>query len=287
MPLKKYYQRELSSKSLRLYLKEISKIPEISPEEEKALAERIQQGDEEALRKLVEANLRFVVSFAKKYRGTGLSFLDLINEGNIGLIEAAKRFDPKKKVKFITYAVWWVRQAIIHAIAEQSHAVRLPQKQANLLYRFGKNIADLTLKLQRKPSTEEIAKYMKISVDDATILSQINRSEDLSLDDRLSHEEDFELGDTIPQKTVPPVDEELIKKSVLKELREMVETKLGPKERKIITLRFGLKGGKGMTLNEIGDIMNLSRERIRQIQSTALEKLRRSSKQRRLVGSLN
>lgn len=286
MSLKKYYQRELSSDSLRLYLKEISRIPEISPEEEKALAERIQQGDEEALRKLVEANLKFVVSFAKKYRGTGLSFLDLINEGNIGLIEAAKRFDPKKKVKFITYAVWWIRQAIIHAIAEQSHTVRLPQKQANLLYRFGKNIADLTLKLQRKPSTEEIADYMKISLDDATTLSQI-RSEELSLDDKLSNEEGLELGDTIPQKTIPPVDEELIKKSVLKELREMVQTKLDPKEREVITLRFGLKGEKGMTLNEIGDIINLSRERVRQIQSSALDKLRRSSKQRKLAGSLN
>jgi len=286
MSLKKYYQRELSSDSLRLYLKEISRIPEISPEEEKALAERIQQGDEEALRKLVEANLKFVVSFAKKYRGTGLSFLDLINEGNIGLIEAAKRFDPKKKVKFITYAVWWIRQAIIHAIAEQSHTVRLPQKQANLLYRFGKNMADLTLKLQRKPSTEEIADYMKISLDDATTLSQI-RSEELSLDDKLSNEEGLELGDTIPQKTIPPVDEELIKKSVLKELREMVQTKLDPKEREVITLRFGLKGEKGMTLNEIGDIINLSRERVRQIQSSALDKLRRSSKQRKLAGSLN
>ena len=286
MSLKKYYQKELSSNSLRLYLKEISRIPELSPEDERALAERIQQGDEDALRRLVEANLRFVVSFAKKYRGTGLSFLDLINEANLGLIEAAKRFDPKRKVKFITYAVWWIRQAIIHAIAEQSHAVRLPQKQSNLLHRFGKNIAYLTLKLQRKPSTEEIAEYMKISLDDATTLSRL-RSEDLSLDDKLSAEEDFELGDTVPQKTIPPVDEELIRKSVKRELREMVETKLDAKEREVITRRFGLKGGEGMTLKEIGDIMNLSRERIRQIESVALEKLRRSSKQRKLVGSLN
>jgi len=286
MPLKKYYQGELSSNSLRLYLKEISRIPEISPEEEIALAERIKQGDEEALRKLVEANLRFVVSFAKRYRGTGLSFLDLINEGNLGVIEAAKRFDPKKKVRFITYAVWWIRQAIIHAIAEQSHTVRLPQKQANLLHRFGKNIAQLTLKLQRKPSTEEIAEYMKISLDDATTLSQL-RSEDVSLDDKLSDEEDFELRDTVPQTAIPPVDEELIRKSVQIELREMVETKLDPKEREVVTLRFGLEGKEGMTLKEIGDIMNLSRERIRQIECAALEKLRRSSKQRKLVGSLN
>ncbi len=286
MSLKKYYQGELSSNSLRLYLKEISKIPETSPEEERALGERIQQGDEEALRKLVEANLRFVVSFAKKYRGTGLSFLDLINEGNIGMIEAAKRFDPKKKVRFITYAVWWIRQAIIHAIAEQSHTVRLPQKQANLLHRFGKSIAYLTLKLQRKPSTEEIAEHMKISLTDATTLFQIG-SEDLSLDDKLSGEEGFELGDTIPQKTIPPVDEELIRKSVEKELMKMVEAKLNPKEREVIARRFGLKGEKGMTLKEIGDIINLSRERVRQIESEALEKLRRSTKQKKLVGTLN
>ena len=146
-------QRSSSSESLKKYLKEISRLPRVTPAEERTLGHRIQQGDEPALRRLVEANLRFVVSYAKRYRGCGLSFLDLINEGNIGLIEAAKRFDPEKNVKFITYAVWWVRQAIIHALSDQSGAFRLPQKQANLLYRIGKAQANLRTELKRNPST--------------------------------------------------------------------------------------------------------------------------------------
>src|SRR5262245_8038579 len=151
-----------SSETLKKYLQEISRLERITPDEEKALGERIQRGDREALQRLVEANLRFVVSVAKKYRGCGLSFLDLINEGNIGLIEAAKRFDPKKNVKFITYAVWWVRQAIVHALSQQRGAFRLPQKQANLLYRIGKTISQLTSELKRNPTAEEIAKKLEI-----------------------------------------------------------------------------------------------------------------------------
>src|SRR5262245_46075252 len=145
-----------SSESLKKYLKEIARYPRITVEEERTLGNRIARGDRAALQKLVEANLRFVVSYAKRYRGCGLSFLDLINEGNIGLIEAAKRYDPKKKVKFITYAVWWIRQSIIHALSDQSGSFRLPQKQANLLYRIGKTQASLAYDLQRNPSSEEI-----------------------------------------------------------------------------------------------------------------------------------
>src|SRR5262245_45618451 len=147
-----------SSQSLKKYLQEISRLPRITADEEKKLGARIRKGDREALKKLVEANLRFVVSFAKKYRGCGLSFLDLINEGNIGLIEAAKRFDPKKNVKFITYAVWWVRQSIIHALSDQSGAFRLPQKQANLLYRIGKTISQLTIDLERRSEERRVGK---------------------------------------------------------------------------------------------------------------------------------
>ena len=155
-------RKKVSSETLKKYLQEISKLERITPDEEKVLGDRIQKGDREALQRLVEANLRFVVSFAEKYRGCGLSFLDLINEGNIGLIEAAKRFNPKKNVKFITYAVWWVRQAIVHALSDHSGAFRLPQKQANLLYRIGKTISQLTLELERHPTAEEIAKKLEI-----------------------------------------------------------------------------------------------------------------------------
>src|SRR2546428_7060701 len=166
--------KRVSSETLKKYLQEISKLPRITPEEEKVLGDRIQRGDnKEALRKLVEANLRFLVSFAKKYRGCGLSFLDLINEGNIGLIEAAKRFNPLKNVKFITYAVWWVRQAIVHALSDHSGAFRLPQKQANLLYRIGKTISQLTLEMERHPTAEEIAQKLGIPTEEVTNLLQV------------------------------------------------------------------------------------------------------------------
>ena len=162
--------RGSGSESLKKYLKEISRLPRVTAQEERELGLKIQQGDQKALKKLVEANLRFVVSYAKRYRGCGLSFLDLINEGNIGLIEAAKRFDPEKKVKFITYAVWWVRQAIIHALSDQSGAFRLPQKQANLLYRIGKAQSNLRSELQRTPTTDEIAARMEVPVQEVNNL---------------------------------------------------------------------------------------------------------------------
>src|SRR5213593_5026183 len=166
-------RRIQSSESLKKYLKEIAKLPRITVEEERRLGDRIRKGDKAAVQKLVEANLRFVVSYAKRYRGCGLSFLDLINEGNIGLIEAAKRFNPLKNVKFITYAVWCVRQAIIHALSDQSGAFRLPQKQANLLYRIGKTISQLTLDLERNPTPDEIAQKLEIPVEEVTNLLQV------------------------------------------------------------------------------------------------------------------
>ncbi|MEK7799672.1 MAG: RNA polymerase sigma factor RpoD/SigA, partial [Acidobacteriota bacterium] len=187
-----------SSETLKKYLQEISKLSRITPDEEKVLGDRIQKGDKEALRTLVEANLRFVVSFAKKYRNCGLSFLDLINEGNIGLIEAAKRFNPKKNVKFITYAVWWVRQAIIHALSNQSGAFRLPQKQANLLYRIGKTISQLTLDLERNPTPDEIAAKLEIPVEEVTSLLQV-ADENVSLSTVIDEEHEFHLSDKLEQ----------------------------------------------------------------------------------------
>jgi RNA polymerase primary sigma factor len=277
--------RGASSESLKKYLKEISRLPRITAAEERVLGAAIKTGDGKALRKLVEANLRFVVSYAKRYRGCGLSFLDLINEGNIGLIEAAKRFDPGKKVKFITYAVWWVRQAIIHALSDQSGAFRLPQKQANLLYRIGKAQANLRSKLERAPTTEEIAKKMDVSVTDVTNLLQVS-DENISLSAVIDEEHDFVLSDKLEQKIILPADLILLKNSLRLLLRNAL-TELDAKEEKVVRLRFGLDGADPKTLKEIGEMMNLSRERIRQIEAQALDKLHRSHKCQQLRGYLN
>ena len=274
-----------SSETLKKYLQEISRLPRITADEEKVLGDRIQRGDRAALRKLVEANLRFVVSFAKRYRNCGLSFLDLINEGNIGLIEAAKRFNPKKNVKFITYAVWWVRQAIIHALSDQSGAFRLPQKQANLLYRIGKTISQLTLELERAPSPDEIARKMEIPVDEVVSLLQV-ADENVSLSTVIDEEHEFHLSDKLEQDLIPSADALLMRASLKDHLYSCLGD-LDPKEQKVLRLRFGLDEGEPRTLKEIGEMMGLSRERIRQIEAQALEKLHRSQKCQQLQGYLN
>jgi len=277
--------RRASSETLKKYLQEISRLSRVTPQEEKDLGRQIQGGDEDALRILVEANLRFVVSFAKKYRGCGLSFLDLINEGNIGLIEAAKRFDPKKNVKFITYAVWWVRQSIIHALSDQAGAFRLPQKQANLLYRIGKTISKLTIKLQRNPTVEQIAEAMKVSASEVTALLQVS-DDNISLSTVIDEEHDFHLADKLEQKMMPSADSVLMKSSMKIHLTRALE-ELDTKEEKVIKLRFGLGGAEPKTLKDIGGMMGLSRERIRQIEAQALQKLNRSQKCQQLRGYLN
>jgi len=273
------------SASLKKYLREISRLSRVTAAEERELGKKIQQGDKQALRRLVEANLRFVVSYAKRYRGCGLSFLDLINEGNIGLIEAAKRFDPEKKVKFITYAVWWVRQAIIHALSDQSGAFRLPQKQANLLYRIGKAQAQLRNDLRRSPSAEEIAKRMEVPVEEVTNLLQV-ADDNISLSAVIDEEHEFHLSDKLEQETIPAADLVLLRSSLKIHLRGALD-ELDAKEERVIRLRFGLDGGDPKTLKEIGEMMNLSRERIRQIEAQALEKLNRSHKCQQLRGYLN
>ena len=278
-------RKKVSSETLKKYLQEISKLERITPDEEKVLGDRIQKGDREALQRLVEANLRFVVSFAEKYRGCGLSFLDLINEGNIGLIEAAKRFNPKKNVKFITYAVWWVRQAIVHALSDHSGAFRLPQKQANLLYRIGKTISQLTLELERHPTAEEIAKKLEIGVEEVTNLLQV-ADENVSLSTVIDEEHDFHLSDKLEQEQIPSADEALLRDSLKTHLAACLD-ELDPKEEKVLRLRFGLDEEDPKTLKEIGEMMGLSRERIRQIEAQALEKLNRSQKCQQLRGYLN
>jgi RNA polymerase primary sigma factor len=271
--------------ALKKYLKEIAKLPRITVEEERDLGRKIQKGDQLALKRLVEANLRFVVSFAKRYRGLGLSFLDLINEGNVGLIEAAKRFDPTKNVKFITYAVWWIRQSIIHALSDQSGPFRLPQKQANLLYRIGKTQAALMSELERRPSVEEIAEAMSVDPDDVTTLLQVS-DENLSLSAVIDEEHEFHLSDKLEQDVIPAADAVLLRGALRTQVRQALG-ELDDKERKVILLRFGLTGEEPKTLKEIGEVMSLSRERIRQIEAQALKKLNRSSKCQQLRSYLN
>ena len=277
--------RRASSETLKKYLQEISRLQRVTPQEEKDLGRQIQGGNDDALRVLVEANLRFVVSFAKKYRGCGLSFLDLINEGNIGLIEAAKRFDPNKNVKFITYAVWWVRQSIIHALSDQSGAFRLPQKQANLLYRIGKTISKLTIQLQRNPTVEQIAEVMRVPASEVTSLLQVS-DDNVSLSTVIDEEHDFHLADKLEQKMMPSADAVLMKSSMKIHLSLALE-ELDTKEEQVIKLRFGLGGAEPKTLKDIGGMMGLSRERIRQIEAQALQKLNRSQKCQQLRGYLN
>ncbi|NJN63766.1 MAG: RNA polymerase sigma factor RpoD/SigA [Acidobacteria bacterium] len=278
-------QGRSSPEALKKYLKEIAKLPRITVEEERQLGKRIQKGDRAALHKLVEANLRFVVSFAKRYRGLGLSFLDLINEGNVGLIEAAKRFDPDKNVKFITYAVWWIRQSIIHALSDQAGPFRLPQKQANLLYRIGKTQAALMTELERRPTVEEIAEAMDVSPDDVNTLLQVS-DENISLSEVIDEEHDFHLSDKLEQDVIPPADALVVRSALRNHVRRALG-ELDEKERRVILLRFGLTGEEPKTLKEIGEVMNLSRERIRQIEAQALGKLNRSSKTQQLRAYLN
>jgi RNA polymerase primary sigma factor len=274
-----------SPESLRKYLKEIAKLPRITVEEERDLGRRIQKGDRAAMQKLVEANLRFVVSFAKRYRGCGLSFLDLINEGNVGLIEAAKRFAPTKNVKFIAYAVWWIRQSIIHALSDQSGPFRLPQKQANLLYRIGKTQSALMSELQRRPSVEEIAEAMEVDPEDVTTLLQVS-DENISLSEVIDEEHEFHLSDKLEQEVIPSADAVMLRGALRTHMRAALAD-LDDKERRVILLRYGLTGEEPKTLKEIGEVMNLSRERIRQIEAQALRKLHRSSKCQQLRSYLN
>ena len=233
----------------------------------------------------MESNLRFVVSFSKKYRGWGLSFQDLINEGNIGLIEAAKRFDPNKGVKFITYAVWWIRQAIIHALSEQGGPFRIPQKQANLLYNIHKTIAAMTPMLERAPTPGEVAEELDVPRENVEVLMQAE-TEDLPLESGSDEDSDFQLLDKIEQFTMPPVDQNLIEESFKKLLSGMLKD-LDEKEQKVLLLRFGLDGSEPHTLKEVGDKLGLSRERIRQIETQALKKLKHSKKSKQLMGYLN
>lgn len=270
---------------MRLYLKEISKIPLLTVEEEKELGRRAQQGDLESIKKLVESNLRFVIKIAKKYRGYGLSFADLINEGNLGLMEAARRFDPTRNVRFTSYAVWWIRQAILHALSDLGHALRLPAKVSNTLYRVGAIMRKKTNELRRKPTLQEIADEAGVSEAELTSIMELS-GDATSLNQPLDQEGEIVLEDMIEQNALPTVEEEIISRFRKEHLDEALGL-LDPTEQSVLRLRFGLDDGQNRTLKEIGDQMGLSRERIRQIEAKALHKLRHSRKNASLSSYLN
>jgi RNA polymerase primary sigma factor len=273
---------------LQAYLREIARLPRLTQAEESDLGSRIQlDQDEEALKRLVEANLRFVVSYVKRYRGLGIGFLDLIHEGNLGLLEAARRYEPGRNVKFITYAVWWIRQAIMHALSDQRRAFALPVKLSAVASRFGQDVINLTARLDHSPSPEEIAENLDISPAEAEALQFVAGS-DVSLSDPVSQEEDDgrELGETLPQHAVPPADDALLHEAMLAQIQAAMSD-LAPRERDVIMLRFGLGGEEPKTLQEIGLRLGLSRERVRQLESRAKEKIRRGTKAGELRSYLN
>jgi RNA polymerase primary sigma factor len=273
--------------TLRRYLKEIARYPPLTHDQEIELAKRIQAGDEDAVREMVESNLRFVVAYAKRYRNPNVPFLDLIHEGNLGLIQAAKKYDPSQEgqdVKFITYAVWWIRQAILHALAEHAGSFRLPQKQANTLYRMERIRSLLAERFGRAPTDRELSEELGVSVDDVRVLTRASRSS-LSLNEPVDSEGDSELGDLLEQTGLPDTDEMLLRESFSRALRDAL-SELPARERKVLELRFGLDDDQPKTLREIGEVMGLSRERVRQIESRALNKLRRSHQKHSLQGFL-
>ncbi len=272
-------------RSLDLYLKEIGETPLIPPEEEVRLAKQIKQGSKLALEALTKANLRFVVSVAKQYQNQGLSLADLINEGNIGLIKAGKRFDETRGFKFISYAVWWIRQAILQALAEQSRIVRLPLNRVGTLHKIGKISSSLEQDLGREPSPDEIARELDLSETEVSDTLKISNSH-LSLDAPFSVSEDNSLIDILEDEFQPAPDEELLDMSLKLEIEKALDT-LTPREAEVISLYFGLNHEKALTLEEIGARFSLTRERVRQIKEKAIRRLRHASRSRSLRAYLN
>lgn len=265
---------------VRMYLKEIGKVPLLSAEEEIELAKRMEAGDEEAKKKLAEANLRLVVSIAKRYVGRGMLFLDLIQEGNLGLIKAVEKFDYRKGYKFSTYATWWIRQAITRAIADQARTIRIPVHMVETINKLIRVSRQLLQELGREPLPEEIAEEMDIPVERVREILKISQ-EPVSLETPIGEEEDSHLGDFIQDENVP-VPAEAAAFTLLKEQLVEVLGTLTEREQKVLRLRFGLDDGRARTLEEVGKEFNVTRERIRQIEAKALRKLRHPSRSRKL-----
>ena len=277
---KQFTNRE--SKSLDQYFLEIGKVYLLTAEEEVELAIKIRNGDEEAKDKLVLANLRFVISVAKMYQNQGLSLGDLINEGNVGLIKAAKRFDETRGFKFISYAVWWVRQSIMQAIADQSRVVRLPLNRVGNLTKISKAYRDLEQEFERKPTTDELAKILDMTTDEVAYALQIS-GRHVSMDAPLKSgdENKNSLMDVLPNEHQPLPDKDLMKESLKNEVSNVLST-LSEREAEVIKLYFGIEGDHSATLEEIGERFNLTRERVRQIKEKALRNLRHSKRSGRL-----
>ncbi len=270
---------------VRMYLKEIGKVSLLTPEEEIALAERMAQGDEEAKRRMAEANLRLVVSIAKRYVGRGMLFLDLIQEGNLGLIKAVEKFDYTKGYKFSTYATWWIRQAITRAIADQARTIRIPVHMVETINKVIRVSRQLLQELGHDPSAEEIAAEMNMPVDKVRDILKIAQ-EPVSLETPIGEEEDSHLGDFIPDEDASEPSE-AASFTLLKEQLMSVLATLTPREEKVLRLRFGLEDGRTRTLEEVGKEFNVTRERIRQIEAKALRKLRHPSRSKKLRDFLN
>ncbi len=270
------------NKSLDLYFQEIGKVDLLTPDEEIDLAIKIKNGDINAQNKLVRANLRFVVSVAKMYQNQGLSLGDLINEGNIGLVKAAQRFDETRGFKFISYAVWWVRQGIMSAIADQSRVVRLPLNRVGNLTKLGKVYRELEQEFERKPTTEELAKILEISSDEVAYILQIS-SRQVSMDAPISNSDESKstLMDILHNEEQPMPDTDLMHDSLRNEVADILST-LDEREAEVIRLSFGIGSNQKATLEEIGERFNLTRERIRQIKENALRKLRSSKRSNKL-----
>jgi RNA polymerase primary sigma factor len=280
---KRPYTRE--DQSLDRYLQEIGEVELLTADEEVDLAHLIKQGSQEALEKLTKANLRFVVSVAKQYQNQGLSLGDLINEGNLGLIKAAKRFDETKGFKFISYAVWWIRQAILQALAEQSRIVRLPLNRVGALHKIGKTSSGLEQEFGREPSANEIADELEMSPYEVMDTLKIS-SRHLSLDAPFNDGEDNRLLDVLEDKFQPSPDEKLICDSLKSEIVKALST-LTEREAEVISLYFGINRDHSLTLEEIGEKFKLTRERVRQIKEKAIKRLRHASRSKPLKGYLS
>ena len=270
---------------VRMYLKEIGKVPLLTPEEEIALAIRMSEGDEEAKHRMTEANLRLVVSIAKRYVGRGMLFLDLIQEGNLGLIKAVEKFDYTKGYKFSTYATWWIRQAITRAIADQARTIRIPVHMVETINKTIRVSRQLLQELGHDPSAEEIAAEMDMPVDKVRDILKIAQ-EPVSLETPIGEEEDSHLGDFIPDEDASEPSEAASFSLLREQLEEVLDT-LAPREKKVLELRFGIVDGRTRTLEEVGKEFNVTRERIRQIEAKALRKLRHPSRSKKLRDFLN
>jgi RNA polymerase primary sigma factor len=270
---------------VRMYLKEIGKVSLLTPEEEVELAKRMEAGEEEPKKRLAEANLRLVVSIAKRYVGRGMLFLDLIQEGNLGLIKAVEKFDYKKGFKFSTYATWWIRQAITRAIADQARTIRIPVHMVETINKLIRVSRQLLQELGREPLPEEIAKEMGMSEDKVREIMKISQ-EPVSLETPIGEEEDSHLGDFIPDDDAPAPAESAAFTLLKEQIIDVLDT-LTPREEKVLRLRFGLDDGRARTLEEVGKEFNVTRERIRQIEAKALRKLRHPSRSKKLKDYLD